>query len=70
MTINKYIVSVFAVLLLAFNSYAQEKVTVTGVVRDKTGSIPSATVVVVNQNTNTTTINGEVYTAAKKFNQK
>ncbi|MFC3334936.1 carboxypeptidase-like regulatory domain-containing protein [Flavobacterium palustre] len=55
MTIKKHIVSVLAVLLFAFNSYAQEKVTVTGIVRDQTGSIPSATVIVVNQNTNTTT---------------
>ncbi|MFL9831728.1 TonB-dependent receptor [Flavobacterium sp. ST-87] len=55
MTIKKHIVSVLAVLLFAFNSYAQEKVTVTGVVRDQTGSIPSATVIVVDQNTNTTT---------------
>jgi TonB-linked SusC/RagA family outer membrane protein len=55
MTIKKHIVSFLTVLLLALNGYAQERVTVTGIVRDKTGSIPSATVMVMNQNTNTTT---------------
>jgi len=55
MTIKKHIVSFLTILLLALNGYAQERVTVTGVVRDKTGSIPSATVIVMNQNANTTT---------------
>lgn len=55
MTIKKHIVGVWAVLLLALNSYAQERVTVTGVVRDNMGVIPSATVIVVNQNANTAT---------------
>jgi TonB-linked SusC/RagA family outer membrane protein len=49
MTINKNIVSVLAVLLLAFNAYAQKRVTVTGTVRDKMGLIPGATVIVQNE---------------------
>ncbi len=55
MTIKKHIVSILTVLLLALNSYAQERVTVTGVVRDNMGSIPSASVIVMNQNASTTT---------------
>ncbi|HTG64982.1 MAG TPA: carboxypeptidase-like regulatory domain-containing protein, partial [Flavobacterium sp.] len=55
MTIKKHIVSFLTILLLALNGYAQERVTVTGVVRDNTGSIPSATVIVMNQNASTTT---------------
>lgn len=53
MTIKKYIVSVFVLLLLTANSYAQKLVTVTGVVRDKTGSIPGATIIVKNEKSNT-----------------
>ena len=55
MTIKKHIVSIIAALLLMLNSYAQERTTVTGVVRDNMGSIPSATVMVQNQNSSTTT---------------
>lgn len=55
MTIKKHIVSVLTVLLLTVNGYAQQLVTVTGVVRDKLGSIPSATVMVKNEKQNTTT---------------
>ncbi len=53
MTIKKHIVSVLAVLLLTASGYAQKLVTVTGVVRDKMGSIPSATIIVKNEKENT-----------------
>ena len=56
MTIKKHIVSILAILLLMLNSYAQERTTVTGVVRDNMGSIPSATIMVQNQNSSTTQI--------------
>ena len=54
MTIKKHIVGVLAVLLLTASGYAQKLVTVTGVVRDKMGSIPSATIIVKNEKINTT----------------
>lgn len=55
MTIKKHIVSVLALLLLTASGYAQKLVTVTGVVRDKMGSIPSATIIVKSENINTST---------------
>lgn len=52
MTIKKHIVGVLAVLLFAANGYAQNLVTVKGLVRDKMGPIPGATVIVKNEKTN------------------
>ena len=53
MTIKKHIVSILTLLLLTVSGYAQKLVTVTGVVRDKMGSIPSATIIVKNEKSST-----------------
>jgi len=55
MTIKKHIVSVFTLLFLTFSGYAQEQVTVKGIVRDKTGPIPGASVIVKNEKDNAST---------------
>lgn len=52
--IKKHIVSILTVLFLTISGYAQE-LTVTGVVRDKMGPIPGATVSVKNEKLNTST---------------
>ena len=49
--IKKHIMSTLIVLFFAIGGYAQE--TVTGVVRDKMGSIPGATIIVKNEKSNT-----------------
>lgn len=48
MTIKRHIVSICTLLLLTFSGYAQQLVTVKGIVRDKTGAIPGASVIVKN----------------------
>ncbi|MGQ7944663.1 SusC/RagA family TonB-linked outer membrane protein [Flavobacterium sp. WC2509] len=44
--------SILTVLFVTFSGYAQDLVTVTGVVRDKMGPIPGATIIVKNEKTN------------------
>jgi TonB-linked SusC/RagA family outer membrane protein len=53
--IKKHIMSTLIVLFLTISGYAQEQVTVSGMVRDKMGSIPGATVSVKNEKSNTST---------------
>lgn len=48
--IKSYFISILTFLLLVGNAYAQERVTVTGIVRDKFGPIPNAAVVLKNEN--------------------
>ena len=45
MIINKFVLSIFALLLIAVNGYAQDRVSVTGTVRDSSGPVVNATVV-------------------------
>lgn len=53
--IKKHIVSILTVLFVTFSGYAQELVTVTGIVRDKMGPIPGVAIAVKNEKTNAST---------------
>lgn len=55
MKINKHVVNILAVFLLALNVYAQSGVTVTGVVRDELGSVMGATVIIKDTKTGAVT---------------
>lgn len=55
MKIKKHIVTILTVFFVTVSGYAQKWVTVTGVVRDNMGSIPSASVIVKNENSSTST---------------